>query len=194
MTGVAAYVKLFGSLPPVDPSQSERKDKPTAAENDGGSTKSRVANFETPAQIRARKRAAQTQKARVRVEKEMQGWHPKGNAEKKTGNAYRTLFVSGFALDTVEMRLRAEFDSYGDVVQVIMPRDRRGVPRGYAFIEFDRESALKAAYKDARGRKIDGRRIQVDVERGRTVAGWRPNRLDGPNNAAAAHKAEGRPM
>ena len=34
-----------------------------------------------------------------------------------------------------------------------------------------------AAYKHADGRKIDGRRVLVDVERGRTVKGWRPRRL-----------------
>ena len=33
------------------------------------------------------------------------------------------------------------------------------------------------AYKHADGKKIDGRRIVVDVERGRTVKSWRPRRL-----------------
>lgn len=34
-----------------------------------------------------------------------------------------------------------------------------------------------AAYKYADGKKIDGRRVLVDVERGRTVKGWLPRRL-----------------
>jgi hypothetical protein len=34
-----------------------------------------------------------------------------------------------------------------------------------------------AAYKDADGLKLVGKRILVDVERGRTVKGWRPRRL-----------------
>ena len=34
-----------------------------------------------------------------------------------------------------------------------------------------------AAYKQSDGKKIDGRRVLVDVERGRTVKGWRPRRL-----------------
>lgn len=34
-----------------------------------------------------------------------------------------------------------------------------------------------AAYKHADGKKIDGRRIVVDVERGRTVKTWRPRRV-----------------
>jgi hypothetical protein len=29
------------------------------------------------------------------------------------------------------------------------------------------------------GRKIDGRRVLVDVERGRTVKGWKPRKLGG---------------
>ena len=36
-----------------------------------------------------------------------------------------------------------------------------------------------AAYKSADGLKIDGRRVMVDVERGRTVQGWKPRRLGG---------------
>lgn len=38
-------------------------------------------------------------------------------------------------------------------------------------------STLLAAYKHADGKKIDGRRVLVDVERGRTVKGWHPRRL-----------------
>ncbi|PPS13140.1 hypothetical protein GOBAR_AA07506 [Gossypium barbadense] len=52
-------------------------------------------------------------------------------------------------------------------------------PRGYAFIEYMHTRDMKAAYKQADGRKIDGRRVLVDVERGRTVPNWRPRRLGG---------------
>lgn len=38
-------------------------------------------------------------------------------------------------------------------------------------------TSVAAAYKHADGKKIDGRRVLVDVERGRTVKGWRPRRL-----------------
>ena len=34
-----------------------------------------------------------------------------------------------------------------------------------------------AAYKYADGKKINDKRVVVDVERGRTVKGWRPRRL-----------------
>lgn len=38
---------------------------------------------------------------------------------------------------------------------------------------------MKSAWKDADAKKINGRRVVVDVERGRTVEGWRPRRLGG---------------
>ena len=38
-------------------------------------------------------------------------------------------------------------------------------------------STALAAYKHADGKKIDARRIVVDVERGRTVKNWKPRRL-----------------
>lgn len=37
--------------------------------------------------------------------------------------------------------------------------------------------SILAAYKHADGKKIDGRRVLVDVERGRAVKGWLPRRL-----------------
>jgi RNA recognition motif-containing protein len=45
-------------------------------------------------------------------------------------------------------------------------------PRGYAFIEYEHKKDMKEAYKLSDGRKIEGRRILVDVERGRTVENW----------------------
>ncbi len=35
------------------------------------------------------------------------------------------------------------------------------------------------AYKRSDGRKIDGKRILVDYEKGRTIDGWIPRRLGG---------------
>merc|ERR1712223_1088516 len=52
-------------------------------------------------------------------------------------------------------------------------------PRGYCFIEFEQEKDMHSAYKHADGKKIDGRRVLVDVERARTVKGWLPRRLGG---------------
>ena len=47
-----------------------------------------------------------------------------------------------------------------------------GKSRGYAFIEFEHKADMKEAYKRAEGKKLDGRRLVVDVERGRTTQNW----------------------
>jgi U1 small nuclear ribonucleoprotein len=44
---------------------------------------------------------------------------------------------------------------------------------------YEREKDMKAAYKETDGIKIKDRRVLVDVERGRTVSGWRPRRFGG---------------
>merc|ERR1712141_525050 len=71
-------------------------------------------------------------------------------------------------------------ESYGPIKQVKMISDQKtGKPRGYCFIEFEQEKDMHSAYKHADGKKIDGRRVLVDVERARTVKGWLPRRLGG---------------
>ena len=60
-----------------------------------------------------------------------------------------------------------------------MIRDKNGASRGYAFIEFDRRRDFLSAFRQADGKRIDGRRIIVDAEMGRTKEKWRPRRLGG---------------
>ncbi|KAI6225182.1 U1 small nuclear ribonucleoprotein 70 kDa [Aphelenchoides fujianensis] len=49
----------------------------------------------------------------------------------------------------------------------------------YKTLFFDHRSDMSAAYKKADGMKIDGRRVVVDYERGRTQKTWLPRRLGG---------------
>merc|ERR1712157_476817 len=76
-------------------------------------------------------------------------------------------------------KLKREFEVFGSIKRVRMVYDQKGKPRGYCFIEYEHERDLKNAYKQGDGKKIDGRRVMVDVERGRTVEGWLPRRLGG---------------
>ncbi|RDY07315.1 U1 small nuclear ribonucleoprotein 70 kDa, partial [Mucuna pruriens] len=66
----------------------------------------------------------------------------------------------------------------GSCVRLVADKETNK-PKGYAFIEYLHTRDMKAAYKQADGRKIDSRRVLVDVERGRTVPNWRPRRLGG---------------
>merc|ERR1719316_2603481 len=95
------------------------------------------------------------------------------------GDPFKTLFTARISYDTTEKKLKREFEVFGSIKKVRMVYDQKGKPRGYAFIEFDHERDLKNAYKQGDGKKIDGRRVMVDVERGRTVEGWLPRRLGG---------------
>uniref|UniRef100_A0A3B5QXH8 U1 small nuclear ribonucleoprotein 70 kDa n=1 Tax=Xiphophorus maculatus TaxID=8083 RepID=A0A3B5QXH8_XIPMA len=104
-------------------------------------------------------------------------WDPH-NDPNAQGDAFKTLFVARINYDTTESKLRREFEVYGPIKRIyIVYNKRTGKPRGYAFIEYEHERDMHSAYKHADGKKIDGRRVLVDVERGRTVKGWRPRRL-----------------
>jgi len=105
-------------------------------------------------------------------------WNPQESAT--TVDAYKTLFVGRINFDTSESKLRREFESYGAVKKIVMVFNKKtGKPRGYAFVEYEHERDMHSAYKHADGKKIDGRRVVVDIERGRTVQGWLPRRLGG---------------
>lgn len=108
-------------------------------------------------------------------------WDPnKKDKPDYTVDAYKTLFVGRLSFDLTESDLKSEFEYYGPVIRVLLVRDRKTQKsRGYAFVEFDNSKDLKEAYRDADGRKINGRRIVVDVERGRTVKNWLPRSIGG---------------
>merc|ERR1719420_855409 len=112
-----------------------------------------------------------------------------------SGDPFKTLFVARISFDTTEKKLKREFEAFGSVKRVKMVYDQKGKPRGYAFIEYEHERDLKTAYKQGDGKKIDGRRVMVDVERGRTVEGWLPRRLGGgrgPGREGKSKKKKGK--
>ncbi|KAK6348982.1 hypothetical protein TWF730_009742 [Orbilia blumenaviensis] len=96
------------------------------------------------------------------------------------GDPYKTLFVSRLSYDVKEQDLEREFGRFGPIDRIRLVRDKESKkPRGYAFILFEREKDMKAAFKETDGMRIKDRRISVDVERGRTTKGWKPRRLGG---------------
>ncbi|XP_043091564.1 U1 small nuclear ribonucleoprotein 70 kDa [Puntigrus tetrazona] len=126
-----------------------------------------------------RKRREKMERRQVVVEAELKQWDPH-NDPNAQGDAFKTLFVARINYDTTESKLRREFEVYGPIKRIyIVYNKKTGKPRGYAFIEYEHERDMHSAYKHADGKKIDGRRVLVDVERGRTVKGWRPRRLGG---------------
>ncbi|GAA99467.1 hypothetical protein E5Q_06166 [Mixia osmundae IAM 14324] len=123
-------------------------------------------------------RAERKRRKEETYKKALETYKPKED-EHAVGDPYRTIFISRLHRDATEEQLRKEFDLYGRIENLKIIRDSKEKSRGYAFILYERERDMKAAYKDADGLKILGKRILVDVERGRTVKGWKPRRLGG---------------
>lgn len=90
-----------------------------------------------------------------------------------------TLFVGRLSYETTDKKLRREFEQFGPIRNIKVINDLEGKSRGYAFIEFENEADMTNAYRKTNGKKVDGRRIVCDVERGRTVRNWRPKRFGG---------------
>ncbi|XP_045782983.1 U1 small nuclear ribonucleoprotein 70 kDa [Maniola jurtina] len=136
----------------------------------------RVETREERLERRRRERAEQTA---YKLEQEIALWDPTTNLP-VTGDPFKTLFVARVNYDTSESKLRREFETYGPIKKIYMVYNKdNGKPRGYAFIEYEHERDMHSAYKHADGKKIDGKRVLVDVERARTVKGWLPRRLGG---------------
>jgi len=114
-----------------------------------------------------------------KIEEAAAGWDPEKDPNVE-GEPLKTLFVANLSGDVSERKLKREFEEYGPIKRIRLVHDKySGKPKGYAFIEFEHKSDMKEAYKVADGTRIEGKRCLVDVERGRTVPGWRPKRLGG---------------
>ncbi|OAF69911.1 hypothetical protein A3Q56_02274 [Intoshia linei] len=134
--------------------------------------------FETRKQRNSRIKKERMKKHADDLEKAALMWNPKemSNASK---DPYKTLFVARLSYKLKESDIKHEFEAYGKIKRIRLIKTLENKPRGYCFIEYERERDMKNAYKRADGKKINGRRILVDYERGRTVKGWRPRRLGG---------------
>ncbi|KAF2718111.1 RNA-binding domain-containing protein [Polychaeton citri CBS 116435] len=102
------------------------------------------------------------------------------------GDPYRTLFVARLSYNTKKEDLEEVFSRYGPIerIRIVIGNGKTDKKnhmkmRGYAFIVFEREKDMRAAYKETDGIRIKDRRITVDIERGRTIPGWRPRRFGG---------------
>nr|CAD7262377.1 unnamed protein product [Timema shepardi] len=156
----AIFDSAIGLLLPLDP-----KDTPPPT---------RVETREERLERRRRERAEQVA---YKLEQEIAVWDPH-SLPLATADPFKTLFVARINFDTSESKLRREFEVYGPIKKIVVTHNTvNGKPRGYAFIEYEHERDMHSAYKHADGKKIDGRRVLVDVERARTVKGWLPRRL-----------------
>ena len=96
----------------------------------------------SPKEIRDERREKAALRMKKVLDKEVEKWNPQAEEEKKTGEAYKTVFVGRLPFTMTEDELKHEFEYYGDVVKVVIPKDKEGKSRGYAFVEFARSKAF----------------------------------------------------
>ncbi|QPG76003.1 hypothetical protein FOA43_003389 [Brettanomyces nanus] len=97
-----------------------------------------------------------------------------------TGDPYRTVFVGRLDYSINEINLTQQFSAYGEIDHVRVVRERgNGKSRGYGFVVYQDEEGAKMAFDHANGIEIKGRKMVVDIERGRVVKNWKPKRLGG---------------
>eukprot|EP00512_Aurantiochytrium_limacinum_P001427 CAMPEP_0171491618 /NCGR_PEP_ID=MMETSP0958-20121227/3956_1 /TAXON_ID=87120 /ORGANISM="Aurantiochytrium limacinum, Strain ATCCMYA-1381" /LENGTH=226 /DNA_ID=CAMNT_0012025049 /DNA_START=140 /DNA_END=820 /DNA_ORIENTATION=+ len=128
------------------------------------------------AEIRSSKRADHDSLARKRAAT----WDPNAEADRKTGDAYNTLFVANLKRKTTEDQIREHFDKFGEINKIIIVSKMN-----YAFVEFAREEDFMSALKDA-SKMLNGKRVVIDIERGRTVKDWKPKLLGGGISSRSA--------
>lgn len=91
-----------------------------------------------------------------------------------------TIFVSRLSLNTTKETIQEVFSKFGRIKRFRLVKDIvTGMPKGYAFVEYETESAAETAYCQAYKTELDGRVIFVDFECERLLKGWRPRRLGG---------------
>lgn len=105
------------------------------------------------------------------------------------GDAYCTIFVAHIPVTASEGDVRKVFEKFGTVMKVTIIRQKKvkagktKTRRGYAFVVFQHKNEAKKVVSAAstiggsRMLSIDGQRLIVDVERGRVVKNWLPNKL-----------------
>ncbi|XP_058228631.1 U1 small nuclear ribonucleoprotein 70 kDa [Rhododendron vialii] len=183
-------LKLFEPRPPLEfkPPPEKRKCPPYTgmahfvgnfAEKGDPEYQPPVQKGETPAERKARIHTLRLEEGAKKAAEELEKYDPNTDPN-ISGDPYKTLFVARLNYETSESKVKREFEAYGPIKRVRLVTDKEtNKPRGYAFIEYMHTRDMKAAYKQADGKKLDNRRVLVDVERGRTVPNWRPRRLGG---------------
>ena len=185
-------LKLFEARPPLPPAKSLPKDYGDIQLPQIDPIASYLAKVQednmndqhTAAGTEERIDPAEFKKQRYQesMERQQQEYNPLSedfsNDPKKTSDAFKTVFVGRLPLAVRdEDRLRDIFSHYAAIVKIIIPRDPKGRPRPFAFVELEDERDLRSFIRECNGMRMENRRILVDVERGRTVPGWQPMRI-----------------
>ncbi len=79
------------------------------------------------------------------------------------------IFVGGLGVTTRASDVRARFEEFGSVLQVVLVTDPvTGHGRGFGFVTFASEAEAANALREARGAGVDGHEIVVAAPGSRT--------------------------
>ena len=76
-------------------------------------------------------------------------------------NQAQTIFVGNLSWNTTDDMLKSIFEPCGNVADVRLARKPDGRSRGFAYVEFETEEAVKKALEMV-GTKLDDREINID--------------------------------
>ncbi|KAL3814132.1 hypothetical protein ACJIZ3_015400 [Penstemon smallii] len=90
-------------------------------------------------------------------------------------------FVGGLAWATTDKTLEQAFSQYGDVLESKIVNDREtGRSRGFGFVTFKDEQAMRDAIEGLNGQDLDGRNITVNEAQSRGSGGGGGGGFRGP--------------
>jgi RNA recognition motif-containing protein len=75
-----------------------------------------------------------------------------------------TLYVGNLAHETTDVDLRTAFSPFGKVVSTRIVSDRRGRPKGFAYVEMSDAESARTAMESLRGTQINGRTMDIVLE------------------------------
>ncbi|KAJ3436305.1 u1 small nuclear ribonucleoprotein 70 kda [Anaeramoeba flamelloides] len=134
--------------------------------------------FIQPDQLKKILQKKKEEEEKKRIASEKKNYNPKED-QKITSAPKNTLFVARIAKKTTKKELTELFSKYGEIKSLVMVKDLKERPRGYAFVEFVKESDARYAFNKSDGMKFNGKRLIVDRDRGRNSKNWLPSRLGG---------------
>lgn len=133
----------------------------------------------TKLQVQIEERKKRRQQQRDEHNRQCQAWKTRFDSYNTKSDPYCTVILARLDYRTTSDEIEAALSKYGPIesVKIIKNGDK---PRGYAFVAFQSPPAAKHAIESNGGEMLlGGKRVILDLERGRLQRNWRPRRLGG---------------
>lgn len=71
------------------------------------------------------------------------------------------LYVGNLARETTEVQIRNAFSPFAEPSSVKIVNDRRGRPKGFAYVQLPDDEAAEKAIEGLRGTQLNGRTLDI---------------------------------